>query len=137
MLLIKQHCPLLSKLAVVWALRIVMSSNSTTYPPGYESYDGGPAVIRVMTAVIVVATVFVGLRVGVRIHRRIGLKLDDWLIIVALVIEWAEYVDGYLCIKLGGVGLHLPIAIARRPDALRNTFIVSHKDIHPYPSRVQ
>lgn len=42
-----------------------MSSTSIDYPPGYESYDDGPAVIRVMTAVIVVATVFVALRIGV------------------------------------------------------------------------
>lgn len=54
------------------------------------------------------------------------MKLDDWLIIAALIVEWAEYVDGYLCIKLGGVGMHLPIAVARRPNALRNTFVVSH-----------
>lgn len=104
-----------------------MSSDSTAdaYPPEYVNYDNGPYVIRVITVVIVLATLFVGLRIGARIQRRVGLALDDWLAIAALLVAWAEYVDGYLCIKLGGVGLHLPIALERRPNALRNVFIVS------------
>lgn len=109
-----------------------MTSNSTEFSPEYERYDGGPAVIRTMTAVIVLATVFVGLRIAVRMHRRVGLALDDWLAVAALIVEWCEYVDGYLCIKLGGVGLHLPIALARKPNALRNTFIVSNSPPPPY-----
>lgn len=100
------------------------STPSEAYPPDYVNHDGGPAAIRIMTAVVILATLFVGLRIGVRIHRRIGLALDDWLAVVALIVLWGEYADGYLCIKLGGVGLHLPIALERRPNALRNTFMV-------------
>lgn len=103
-----------------------MSSNSTQYPPEYENYDSGPHAVRVMTAVIALATLFVGLRIGVRLQRRVGLAMDDWLAVASLIVEWAEYADGYLCIKLGGVGRHLPIALERNPNAVTNTFIVSH-----------
>lgn len=89
------------------------------------NWDDGPRIIRVMTAVTLLATLFVALRIGVRLHRRLGLALDDWLIIVALVVEWAEYADGYLCIERGGIGLHLPIALERKPNPIRNTFLVS------------
>lgn len=105
-------------------------SSTPVYPPEYVNHDGGPLAIRVMTAVVVLATFFVGLRIGVRIQRRVGLLLDDWLALAALVVLWAEYAVGYLCIKLGGVGLHLPIALERRPKALRNTFLVSSTPIH-------
>lgn len=93
-------------------------------------HDGDPPAIRIMSTVVVLATFFIGLRIGVRLHRRVGLKLDDWLAVAALIVVWGEYADGYLCIKLGGVGLHLPIALERRPNALRNTFIVSSTPIH-------
>ncbi|KAH6655952.1 hypothetical protein BKA67DRAFT_534859 [Truncatella angustata] len=100
-----------------------MSSPPIEYPPEYANYDGGPQVVRIMTAVIVLATLFVALRLVIRLHRRVGLALDDWLSVASLIFLWAEYVDGYLCIKYGGVGLHLPIALATKPDALKNTFI--------------
>jgi len=101
-----------------------MSSTSTDFPPEYVNYNDGPHVVRSITAVIVLATVFVALRIAVRVHRQVGLKLDDWLSVASLIFLWAEYADGYLCIKYGGVGLHLPIALMTKTNALRNTFIV-------------
>lgn len=105
-------------------------SSTSEYSLEYVNHDGGLAAIRIMTAVVVLATFFVVLRLGVRVKRRVGLHLDDWLAVAALIVLWSEYADGYLCIKLGGVGLHLPIALERRPNALRNTFLVSNTPIH-------
>lgn len=102
-----------------------MSYNLTDYPADYVNYDGGPEVIRVMTALQVLATFFVGLRLGVRIHRHVRLGLDDWLIGAATLFVWAEYVAGYLIVKQGGVGLHLPVALMRKPNAVRNIYLVS------------
>lgn len=101
-----------------------MSSISTNFPPEYVNYNAGPHVVRIMTVVIVLATIFVALRIIVRVHRRVGVALDDWLSIASLVFLWLEYADGYLCIDRGGVGLHLPIALKTKTDALRNVFIV-------------
>lgn len=103
-----------------------MSSNTIDFPPEYVNYNDGPHVVRVMTAVIILATLFVTLRIIVRVHRHVGLGLDDWLSVASLVFLWAEYADGYLCIRKGGVGLHLPIALKTKPDALKNVFIVSN-----------
>jgi len=103
-----------------------MSSTSQDFPPEYANYNSGPYVIRVVTAVTVLATVFVALRFAVRFNRRLGFALDDWLCLISLIFLWAEYADGYLCIKRGGVGYHLPIAIAIKSDALRNVFVVSN-----------
>lgn len=100
-----------------------MSSTSTNFPPEYVNYNAGPHVVRIMTVVIVLATIFVALRIIVRVHRRVGVALDDWLSIASLVFLWLEYADGYLCIDRGGVGLHLPIALKTKTDALRNVFI--------------
>lgn len=102
------------------------SSNLTSFAPEYVAHDDGPRVVRSMTAVIILATFVVVLRFIVRIHRRVGLALDDWLSAASLVLLWAEYADGYLLIKYGGVGLHLAIALAEKTDALKNTFIVSY-----------
>jgi hypothetical protein len=102
-----------------------MSTSLADYPPEYVQHDDGPRAVRTMSAVIVLATVFVALRFFVRVHRRVVLGLDDWLSVAALLFLWAEYADGYLCIKYGGVGLHLPIALMTKTDALKNVFIVS------------
>jgi len=102
-----------------------MSTSLTDFPPEYVNYNDGPRVVRVITAVIVLATIFVALRITVRVYRRVGLALDDWLAVASLIFLWAEYADGYLCIKYGGVGLHLPVALATKANALRNVFIVS------------
>ncbi|ETS76479.1 hypothetical protein PFICI_11866 [Pestalotiopsis fici W106-1] len=100
-----------------------MAASTPDYPPEYVNHDDGPRVVRVMTAVITLATIFVALRFAVRLRLRVRFALDDWVGLASLLVVWAEYVDGYLCIKYGGVGLHLPIALQRKPDALRYTFI--------------
>lgn len=102
-----------------------MSSNSTEIPAEWENINEGPQVIRAMTALMIVATIFVGLRLGVRRHRRAGMGMDDWLIVGALLFGWAEYVAALLSVVLGGVGVHLLVALEHKPNAVRDTYLVS------------
>jgi len=102
-----------------------MSFDLSTFPPEYLNYDKGPLVIRVITSLVVLATVVTILRLIIQLQRRGGIEFDDWLIVAALGFLWGEYADGYLSVKRGGIGLHLPVALATKKDALRNVFIVS------------
>jgi hypothetical protein len=104
-----------------------MSNVSLTagFPQDYIDYDGGPAVIRAISAAIVLATLFVGLRLWVRVSRGIGFGVDDYLCVASLIVVWGEYVDDYLCITQGGVGRHLLVNLERDPNTIRTTMIVS------------
>ncbi|PSR80253.1 hypothetical protein BD289DRAFT_441078 [Coniella lustricola] len=101
-----------------------MSSNSTE-SQSYLDYDKGPLVIRVITAILTVATLFVALRIYVRLQRArdYGLALDDWLSVASVVLIWAEYINCVLTVTAGGVGLHLTVALEKKPNALRNVFL--------------
>jgi hypothetical protein len=93
--------------------------------PEMLAHDAGPGAIRAITAVIVVTTAFVGLRIWMRLHRRVGLKLDDWLIVAAMIILWGEYADGVLSITEGGIGRHLVVLLMKDPNVLSKTMLVS------------
>ncbi|KAK4150068.1 hypothetical protein C8A00DRAFT_37347 [Chaetomidium leptoderma] len=101
------------------------SSNSTVpaIPPEYFTYDAGPGAIQAISAVMAVTTAIVALRVWIRFYRRIGMGLDDWLIIAALVVLWGEYVDGYLSITEGGIGRHLAVLMMDDPNVLSKTML--------------
>lgn len=103
-----------------------MSTNSTEYSQAYLDYDKGPLVIRVITAILIVATLFVALRIYVRLQRarEYGLALDDWLSVASVILIWAEYVNCVLTVTKGGVGLHTVVAEQKKPDALKNVFLV-------------
>lgn len=54
-------------------------------PPELFEINNGPKLMWILSVMSVVVTIVVGLRVFVRLSRRIRLGIDDWLIIVALV----------------------------------------------------
>ncbi len=66
-----------------------MSSNVSLadLPPSLLQIDEGPHMLRILTPMAAVVTLVVALRIGVRLYRRVGLGLDDWLILVSLVSQ--------------------------------------------------
>ncbi|KAM7219701.1 hypothetical protein V8F06_004914 [Rhypophila decipiens] len=80
--------------------------------------DDGPRLIRILTPVTVLATVIVLLRIGLRVKRRVGMGLDDWLIMLAMVITWATYTIAILFVNLGGLGRPLLVNMAIDPNRL-------------------
>lgn len=60
-------------------------TKTTTIPESEWQVNNGPRLLKIVTPMAVTVTLFVGLRFGIRHHRRAGLGLDDWLILVSLV----------------------------------------------------
>ncbi|KAK4229301.1 hypothetical protein QBC38DRAFT_472532 [Podospora fimiseda] len=86
-------------------------------PPELLLIDNGDKLIRTITPVTVLATIFVFLRLGMRL-RRVGLGLDDYLIIFALIFTWGTWVVGTLFVKLGGLGRPMIVNLAIDPNRL-------------------
>lgn len=57
-------------------------------------------------ALSALATVLVFARFVTRVHTKVGLKADDWAILVALLIAWGEFVTNVIC-GHNGLGRHL------------------------------
>ncbi|KAK4183227.1 hypothetical protein QBC35DRAFT_394291 [Podospora australis] len=91
--------------------------------PEMMAYDAGPGAIRAISAVIVVTTAFVALRIWMRLYRHVGMGLDDWLIIAAMLVLWAEFADGVLSITDGGIGRHLLVLLMENPNILSRTML--------------
>ncbi len=45
----------------------------------------GPKVIALATLLHVIVSIIVGLRIWVKVHRRLSMSLDDWLILSSFV----------------------------------------------------
>ncbi len=54
-------------------------SNSSLSP------NRGPEIIKILTPLSTIVTIFVGLRIGVRIRCGVAIGVDDWLILCSLV----------------------------------------------------
>lgn len=113
-------------------------------PPELFAIDDGPRLICILTPVTALATLVVLLRVALRLRRRVGVGLDDWLIIAAMVtanlfppsissasfasssniflslqiLTWATYTIATLFVHLGGLGRPLLVNLAIDPDRL-------------------
>ncbi|KAK4209074.1 hypothetical protein QBC37DRAFT_324543 [Rhypophila decipiens] len=87
-------------------------------PPELFLIDDGPRLIRILTSVTVLATLIVLLRIGLRLKRRVGIGLDDYLIILAMVITWATCTIAILFVSLGGLGRPLLVNLAIDPNRL-------------------
>ncbi|KAI1469005.1 uncharacterized protein F4812DRAFT_425425 [Daldinia caldariorum] len=79
-----------------------MSSGSVSSSP--PDVDYGPFIIRVLTPMTILVTVVVCLRIAIRIRRVASIGIDDWLMIISLVLSWGFYTSIILLINLGGVG---------------------------------
>ncbi|KAK3302661.1 uncharacterized protein B0T15DRAFT_543577 [Chaetomium strumarium] len=87
------------------------------------AYNAGPGAIRAISIVMALTTAIVALRIWMRFHRRIGIGLDDWLIIAAWLVLWGEYVVGVKSISDGGIGRHLLVLMIDNPFILSRTML--------------
>lgn len=62
-----------------------MPTSLADLPPAYVDYDAGPAVITTSVVMTVATVVLVAVRFVVRSKSAIGLGIDDWLILMAVV----------------------------------------------------
>lgn len=62
------------------------SIDPASLTPAYLATDEGPRVLRTLSAITAISTVFFGLRIAVRLHRKnFGIGIDDWLLFAAVV----------------------------------------------------
>lgn len=62
------------------------SVDPASLSPAYVATDEGPRVLRTLSAITAISTVFFGLRIAVRLHRKnFGIGVDDWLLFAAVV----------------------------------------------------
>ncbi|KAI1374032.1 hypothetical protein F4677DRAFT_177630 [Hypoxylon crocopeplum] len=78
--------------------------SSVPLSPSLPEVNDGPYLLRTLTPMAVVVTLFVGLRIAVRIHRCVGMGVDDWLILLSLILSWANYALAVLFVNIGGLG---------------------------------
>jgi len=71
-----------------------------------------------VTITIVPATLLVGLRFYARVACKVGLKIDDWLIVAALFFAWIMAVIRYIELLRFGLGHHKD----ELPDSIVVTF---------------
>ncbi|KAL1847104.1 hypothetical protein Daus18300_014044 [Diaporthe australafricana] len=98
---------------------------------------GDPWMIQVLTPVAILATAVVGVRIFLRLSRRAGLWLDDWLILVSLVFALGMYALSILTVTIGGIGTPFKVNMATDPSMvwLENTLKVSHNSFPTAKSR--
>jgi hypothetical protein len=78
------------------------------------------------TILAFVATTSVVLRVWARRLARLSLGLDDYLVILALMIHHAILVSSIMSVTRGGLGRDIRIVAAENPNAMVVLFQVSH-----------
>jgi hypothetical protein len=83
--------------------------------------------IQTLTPVAVLVTAVVGVRISLRLSRHAGLWLDDWLILVSMVLAWGMYGISVLMVETGGLGTPFKENMTADPSMgwLRNTLEVS------------
>lgn len=85
----RSFCPL--RFSVFFDIALVNMATSvdpSTLTPEYLATDEGPRVLRTLSALTAISTVFFGLRIAVRLHRKnFGIGVDDWLLFAAVVSE--------------------------------------------------
>ncbi|KAI3330091.1 hypothetical protein F4824DRAFT_505450 [Ustulina deusta] len=85
-------------------------SNSSLSP------NRGPEIIKILTPLSTIVTIFVGLRIGVRIRCGVAIGVDDWLILCSLLLSWGLYVLGVTFVQYGGLGRPLAVNLAINPQ---------------------
>lgn len=68
-------------------------------------------------ALSALATILVIARFITRVHTKVGLKVDDWAIVIALLIAWGEFVTNVICGQ-NGLGRHLITVMPNEAIAL-------------------
>ncbi|POS68924.1 hypothetical protein DHEL01_v212682 [Diaporthe helianthi] len=93
--------------------------------PEYLAVDEGPEVLRTITAITAISTLFFGLRIAVRLRRSgFGIGADDWFLFAAVCFNWALYGFGtYLIVLHGGLGRHLPVVLMEDPHMFESTLL--------------
>ncbi|KAG8164000.1 hypothetical protein KVR01_005918 [Diaporthe batatas] len=104
--------------------------------PEYLAADEGPEVLRTITAMAAISTLFFGLRIVVRLRRSgFGIGADDWFLFAAVCFNWALYGFGtHLIVLHGGLGRHLPVVLMEDPHMFESTLLGLYIGGFVYPS---
>lgn len=89
------------------------------------AYDKDPALIGAVTAMMVLAIASVVLRFWLKLHRKVGLKLDDWLVGASMVPFCGQIAGAYIAVILGGVGEHFHVEWLEDQQRPKTTLQVS------------
>ncbi|KAI9753411.1 MAG: hypothetical protein M4579_005183 [Chaenotheca gracillima] len=93
---------------------MALSPEATKYQLAHIQDDRGPGFVVSVSIVVSLATVAVIGRLAARLVTKVGFGLDDYSIVVALLIAWGMFAGNILQPHFG-LGKHL---IASSPDAL-------------------
>lgn len=83
-----------------------ISSAEAAYQLAHAHQSKTGQLIGSTAALSALATVLVLARFITRVHTNVGLKADDWAIVIALLIAWGEFVTNVIC-GHNGLGRHL------------------------------
>ncbi|KAL5380745.1 hypothetical protein DPSP01_007546 [Paraphaeosphaeria sporulosa] len=110
-----------------------MSAPAAQYSPQYLNEDHGPTIIATASLMIILCTVFVGLRYYARYLTSTQFGAEDVIIPFALLAEVGLCVVGILMVKEAGTGRHLAFNIQRDPDSFTKHFkgIIVNEFLHP------
>ncbi|KAI1483197.1 hypothetical protein F4774DRAFT_213840 [Daldinia eschscholtzii] len=78
--------------------------SSTSALSSISEVNYGPLMLRILTPMTVLVTLVVCLRIAMKIRRAAGIGIDDWLMIVSLVLSWGFYSWAVLLINFSGMG---------------------------------
>ncbi|OAG02579.1 uncharacterized protein CC84DRAFT_1207476 [Paraphaeosphaeria sporulosa] len=110
-----------------------MSAPAAQYSPQYLNEGHGPTIIATASLMIILCTVFVGLRYYARYLTSTHSGAEDVIIPFALLAEVGLCVVGILMVKEAGTGRHLAFNIQRDPDSFTKHFkgIIVNEFLHP------
>lgn len=106
------------------AHRTGLTMSTTTLSPEFVAENSKGNSLAEMTAVMVLATFFVVLRLVVRMYRKVGFWLDEYLMLASLVLTWGLYVVCILEYRFGGFGRHIIVLDETDLQAVLNMEIV-------------
>ncbi|UDD63472.1 hypothetical protein AFCA_010736 [Aspergillus flavus] len=96
--------------------------SSSGFSPEYLAEDSSGASFAQITALPALATLFVVLRIGVHLWRKVGFQLDGWLTLVSIIMLIA------LTCKLFAWGLYTVFALGYRNVRVGRHVVVLNRD---------
>ncbi|KAL4746460.1 hypothetical protein BDW72DRAFT_35145 [Aspergillus terricola var. indicus] len=100
--------------------------STSDYSSEYLAEDSRGDSFAQITALPALATVFVALRIGVHLWRRVGFHLDDWLIIISIAFAWGMYTVFTLGYQNVRVGRHIVVLTKTESTTMQRYFFVTY-----------
>ncbi|KAL2840138.1 hypothetical protein BJX68DRAFT_271841 [Aspergillus pseudodeflectus] len=100
--------------------------SSSDYSPEYLAEDSSGDSFVQITVMPALATVFVALRIGVHLWRKVGFHLDDWLVLVSIAFAWGMYVVFALGYQKVPVGRHVVVLTREESATMQEYFFITY-----------